>query len=61
MSVQELDEREYEGSEEYINKRAWTSQESMLAHGCLIYSSHTLQWRCNAGVQYEASETHSTA
>lgn len=43
MPVQNLDEREYEESEEPIHKRAWTLQESMLAHRYLIYSSHTLQ------------------
>jgi hypothetical protein len=58
MSVQELDEREYEESEEPINKRAWTLQESMLAHRYLIYSSHTLQWRCNAGVRNHGNSLH---
>ncbi|KAH8777996.1 heterokaryon incompatibility protein-domain-containing protein [Hyaloscypha finlandica] len=58
MSVQELDEMEYEESEEPINKRAWALQESMLAHRYLIYSSHTLQWRCNAGVRNHGNSLH---
>jgi hypothetical protein len=51
MSLQDLDKREYKELEEPINTRAWTLQESMLAHRYLIYSSHTLQWRCDAGVR----------
>jgi hypothetical protein len=58
MSVQELDKMEYEESEEPINKRAWALQESMLAHRYLIYSSHTLQWRCNAGVRNHGNSLH---
>jgi hypothetical protein len=58
MSVQELDEREYEEFEEPINKRAWTLQESMLAQRYLIYSSHTLQWRCNACARNHGNSLH---
>jgi hypothetical protein len=56
--VQELDEREYQQSEEHINKRAWTLQESILAHRYLIYSPHTLQWHCNAGVRNFGDSLH---
>jgi hypothetical protein len=58
MSVQELDEWEYKESEEPINKRAWALQENMLAHRYLIYSSHTLQWRCNSGVRNFGDSLH---
>jgi hypothetical protein len=30
----------------------------MLAHRYLIYSSHTLQWRCNAGVRNHGNSLH---
>jgi hypothetical protein len=58
MSVQGLDERAYEESEGPINKRAWTLQESMLAHRYLIYASHTSQWRCNAGMRNFGNSFH---
>ena len=33
------------------NKRAWTLQEQLIPNRLLIYASHTLKWRCNAGVK----------
>jgi Heterokaryon incompatibility protein (HET) len=58
MSLDELDAMEYDESLEPINKRAWTLQESMLAHRYLIYSSHTLQWRCKADVRNLGNSLH---
>ncbi|RDL39593.1 uncharacterized protein BP5553_03933 [Venustampulla echinocandica] len=58
MSVRELEAMEYDESSEPINERAWTLQESLLAHRYLIYSSHTLQWRCNAGVRNFGNSLH---
>ncbi|KAH8807774.1 heterokaryon incompatibility protein-domain-containing protein [Xylogone sp. PMI_703] len=58
MSVQDLDEIEYDESSEPINKRAWTLQESLLPCRYLIYSSHTLQWRCKSGVQNFGNSLH---
>jgi hypothetical protein len=34
---------------EPIDRRAWTLQEQLLSRRLLLYSSHTLQWRCAAG------------
>lgn len=33
---------------EPVNRRAWTFQEQLLAPRLLLYSSHTLQWRCQS-------------
>ncbi|MCJ1365043.1 hypothetical protein MMC16_004162 [Acarospora aff. strigata] len=58
ISINELDEKEYDESTEPINTRAWTLQESLLAPRYLIYSSHTLQYRCSAGVLNLGSSLH---
>lgn len=33
---------------EPVNRRAWTLQEQLLTPRVLLYSSHTLQWRCRS-------------
>ena len=58
ISVGKLDDMEYEESSEPINKRAWTLQESLLSSRYLVYSSHTLQWRCKAGVRNLGDSLH---
>ncbi|KAF2181155.1 HET-domain-containing protein [Zopfia rhizophila CBS 207.26] len=50
MSIQDLDDVIYDETLEPINRRAWTLQEQLLAQRLVIYSSHTLQWRCKAGI-----------
>lgn len=61
MCIQELDLVEYAERSEAINKRAWTLQEQLIPHRFLIYASHTLQWRCNAGVQNLGRSLHYAA
>ena len=58
MSFGDLYDREYDESTEPINTRAWTLQEPLLASRYLIYSSHTLQWRCHAGVRNLGNSLH---
>ena len=58
MSIQEIDFVEYDEVLEPINKRAWTLQEQLIPNRCLIYASHTLQWRCDAGVKNLGSSLH---
>lgn len=58
MSIQELYSIEYDEMLEPINQRAWTLQEQLIPNRFLIYASHTLQWRCNAGVKNLGSSLH---
>lgn len=58
MSIQKLDFVEYDEMLEPINKRAWTLQEQLIPNQLLIYASHTLKWRCDAGVKNLGSSLH---
>ncbi|ERF69010.1 hypothetical protein EPUS_06697 [Endocarpon pusillum Z07020] len=61
MSIQEFEFVEYDERSEPINKRAWTLQEQIIPNRCLIYASHTLQWRCDAGVKNLGNSLHYTS
>lgn len=61
MSILELDAVEYREMLEPINTRAWTLQEQLIPNRSLIYASHILQWRCNAGVQNPGRSLHCAA
>lgn len=58
VSIGDLDDLEYDESSEPVNARAWCLQEGLLAHRYLIYSSHTLQWRCNSRVRNLGESLH---
>ena len=58
FSIGDIRDREYDESLEPINTRAWCLQEGLLGHRYLVYSSHTLQWRCHAGVSNLGHSLH---
>ncbi|ORY16704.1 hypothetical protein BCR34DRAFT_556454 [Clohesyomyces aquaticus] len=49
--VQNVKDVFHDESNEPISKRAWTLQEQLKSRRQIIYSSHTLQWRCNSGMR----------
>lgn len=51
MFVNKIDAACYDERKEPIAKRAWTMQEQLLAQRTLTFTSRTVMWRCNAGVQ----------
>ena len=53
-------ELEHQEDAEPINKRAWALQEQLLPSRQLIFSSHTLQWRCHSslGIRNLGNSSH---
>ncbi|EJF57964.1 HET-domain-containing protein [Dichomitus squalens LYAD-421 SS1] len=42
--------RQYDGSTEPVNQRAWCLQERLLSPRALVYASHTLQFHCQTSI-----------
>ncbi|RFU26341.1 hypothetical protein B7463_g9998, partial [Scytalidium lignicola] len=51
MFVNELDAACYDERSEPIARRAWTMQEQLLAQRILTFTSHTMMWKCHAGIR----------
>jgi hypothetical protein len=51
MSVNEMNAASYDERLEPIAKRAWTMQEQLLAQRTLTFTTHTMMWRCPAGMR----------